>query len=93
MILSTIQRIKNTLLKVITMSKHDRTYCKKNPKSNSVEWYFNGRQAEGTFGPFSTQEEAEQALEEFIRFNIEFGDDGGRNLKINRHEQVINAFL
>ncbi len=73
------------------MFKFDRMYCKHSHKNNSIEWYFNGRQAEGTFGPFPNKEEAEQALEAFIKFNIEFSDDGGRSLKSNNHRHAMGS--
>lgn len=74
------------------MFKLDRTYCKHSKKNNSVEWYFNGRQAEGAFGPFASKDKAEQALKDFIKFNIEFSDDGGRNLKGNFHPKPLGTF-
>ena len=73
------------------MLKFDRTYCKQNHSTKAMEWYFNGRKTEGTFGPFGSKEEAQFALEEFIRFNIEFSDDGGRSLASNSQQKIITA--
>jgi hypothetical protein len=63
-----------------TTNALDRPYSQFNMKNGLVEWYFNGRVAEGVYGPFPSKEKAIKALAEFIQFNIEFSDDGGRSL-------------
>lgn len=59
---------------------YNRPYSQFNSKKGMVEWFFNGRGAEGVYGPFLRKEAATKALEDFIRFNIEFSCDGGRSL-------------
>jgi hypothetical protein len=61
------------------MTEYERTYCLHNPTTNEIEWFFDGRKAEGTIGPFANQNEAKKALEIFIKLNIQFNDDGGRS--------------
>ncbi len=64
------------------MSEFKRISCQSNSETNLMEWFFNAR--EGIYGPFFSQEKAAKALEEFIKFNIEFSDDGGRSSRSNR---------
>jgi hypothetical protein len=64
------------------MSEFNRTFCQRNAETDLMEWFFNAR--EGIYGPFFNKEKATKALEEFIKFNIEFSDDGGRSSKNKR---------
>lgn len=58
----------------------DRLFSQFNIQKGLVEWFFNGRGVEGVYGPFLRKEAATKALEDFIKFNIEFSCDGGRSL-------------
>ncbi len=67
------------------MTEQERTYCVRNPQTGEIEWFFNGRKAEGTIGPFANQNEAKKALEIFIKLNIQFNDDGGRSASFSKN--------
>ncbi len=62
--------------------KLNRTSCRMNTKTGLLEYFFDAR--EGIYGPFFSEEQTAQALEEFVKFNIEFNDDGGRSLRSKR---------
>lgn len=55
----------------------ERVFCQLNVQTGLKDWLFSAR--EGNIGPFSSKSNAENALKEFIAFNIENGIDGGRN--------------
>ncbi len=55
----------------------ERVFCQNDMKTGSNEWFFSAR--EGFFGPFPSKEQADRALEEFVRRCIKNGDDGGRS--------------
>ncbi len=61
----------------------DRIFYQHNTETGLIEWFFSGRTEEGIYGPFFDQTEAVQALEAFIKFNIEFSDTGGRKNEMN----------
>ncbi len=56
----------------------ERVYRQRNNETGLTEWFFPAR--EGTFGPFPSQETAIQALEEFKKYCIANGKNGGRSL-------------
>ncbi len=66
------------------MAGFDRTYCRCNHETGQLEWFFDGRKAEGTIGPFASKKEAQKALEVFIKLNIQFNDDGGRSANFSK---------
>ncbi len=59
------------------MFKAERMYCQANPRTGMQDWFFSSR--EGNIGPFASKESVKKALEEFVKFNIDNGCDGGRN--------------
>jgi len=61
------------------MPNFKRIFCRNNAETDAMEWFFNAR--EDIYGPFFSEAQAISALEEFIKFNIEFSDDGGRSSK------------
>lgn len=55
-----------------------RVYGQRNNGTGLTEWFFTAR--EGIFGPFTSEAKASQELEEFKKFCIANGVDGGRKL-------------
>ena len=58
------------------MSQSERIFSRIDAATGSTEWFFPARG--GTFGPFNSKENAEIALEAFIKKCIQNNDDGGR---------------
>lgn len=60
------------------MFNSERIFCQTNTITGLREWIFNSR--EGCSRSYSTKENAEKALAEFIRYNIKNSKDGGRSI-------------
>jgi len=75
------------------MFKPDRIYSITNPNTHKISWYFQAR--EGDFGPYSSKQEAQLMLKEYIAECVELGKTGGRQVdeSIGPANQSLNVEL
>ncbi len=59
------------------MFEAHRIYVQTNTNTGLTEWFFKAR--EGTFGPYTSEESAVSALNDFVAQRIKAGEDGGRS--------------
>jgi hypothetical protein len=71
------------------MFRSARLFSLTNHKTGAQEWFFSSR--EGDIGPFYCEDKAEYALREFVNFNIEMNNYGGRPANIpNISKKTLN---